>query len=276
MGWTVKVVHSPDSDLYAHANACPLGAPSVNVVQGRHISYTGTRATANTSVGDHVHFQRNSPSTGGEGTPQIAVAFVMEGKSSFTHSQEVGNTAVSDNLAAGYTTPPVQWEQAIHDKAFSLGWNTAGATASLSGFTPGRTPGVVCNTTGPATPGWYQCNFTDINGVSRTGRVQTFKGVGAGSGEHAIFKRGTSAATFMSRGLLGPFTRVWGSNKDGLYYMGYPTGDSYWISGTHVRMDFQNSGSYALYAPATCASIFYYWFAAWQQYFSVSPTQYCD
>jgi hypothetical protein len=273
MGWTVKVVHSPDSDLYAHADTCYMGTGNyVNVAQGRHISYTGTRASATSSVDDHLHFQRNSSSSGGEGTPQIAVAFTVEGKSSFTHSSEVNKTAKSDNLSAGYSLPPVQWEQAIHDKAFSLGWSTAGATASLSGWTPGRSPAATCGS--GATAGWYQCNFTNVNGVSASGRIQTFKGAGTGAGEHGIFKRSSGAATFMSRGLLGPYTDLWSGSNDGLYLMGYPTGDSYPIGGTSVQMNFQNG--YATYDTSNCSSRWYWWSTFLGLYIEQNLADYCD
>ena len=126
-----------------------------------------------------------------------------------------------------------------------------------------------------AVSGWYQCNFTDVNGVSRPGRIQTFKGAGSGSGEHAIFKGTSLNAVFMSRGLLGPLTRIYTTGKDGFYLLGYPTGDSYSIAGgTKVRMDFQNGwGEYTI---SGCGSVFYYWQAIPGQYVTYDPVNYCD
>ncbi|MGI8926573.1 MAG: hypothetical protein ACR2HN_08000 [Tepidiformaceae bacterium] len=279
MGVAVKVVHGSDSDLYAHANDCPFAwGTYINVAQGNHISYTGTRRTLTTFVGDHVHFQRNSAGTGGEGTPQIAVSFTMEGKSSFLHSIEYGNTAVSDNLGAGYTVPvggAVQWEPAIHDKAVSLSWSTAGATASIPLFTPGRSPATTCGF-GGATPGWYQCNFTDVNGASRAGRVQTFKGAGTPDGQHAIFKDSSSSfAVFMSRGLLGPYTDTWATGKDGMYYLGYPVNDGGGIGGTIWQMNFENG--YATYDWSNCVSRWFWWSNYLGGYVEASlPYEWCD
>jgi hypothetical protein len=197
----------------------------------------------------------------------------MEGKADFTHSSEVGKSAQSDNLAAGYSVPPFSWEPAIHDKAVSLGWSTTGSTALISGFTPGRSSASVCGS--GATPGWYQCNFSDINGVSRVGRIQTFKGLGSGSGEHSVFKRnGAAVATFMSRGLLGPLTRLWSGTSDGMYFMGYPTGDSYFINGTTVRMNFENG--YATYQTSNCASSWFWWSSYLGQYLEQNVADFCD
>jgi hypothetical protein len=123
--------------------------------------------------------------------------------------------------------------------------------------------------------GWYDCNFTDINGVSRAGRVQTFKGAGTPSGEHAILKRsGATSAVFMSRGSLGPYTRIWTSGHDGTRFMGYPLGDSYSIGGTMYRMDFQNG--YMTYNTSGCASRWWWWSSLLGQYVEQSVADYCD
>lgn len=109
-----------------------------------------------------------------------------------------------------------------------------GSTAKIGNYTPGRSPAATCGTGTRA--GWYDCNFTDINGASRAGRIQTFKGAGTNNGAHAIFKRsGVTSAAFMSRGLLAPYTDIWNGTNDGTKYVGYPSGDSYFIGGTTVK-----------------------------------------
>lgn len=237
-GFVIRVVHGSDSDFYAHADACaiPMGT-TVQVAQGRHISYTGTTGLLQYDFGDHVHFMKASTTTS-----TYSAAMTMEGVSSFPHPSVVGQTATSDNLAAGYSVG-LAWEPEIHDRYFGAGgWSVVGSSASISGWSPGRsTAGGGCP--GAVTPGWYQCNVTGLGGIARNGRVQTFKGAGSGAGEHAIFKRaaGLSAATFMSRGFLGGFTDPWdASQRDGLFYMGYPTSDSFYWSGTLYRMNFEN------------------------------------
>lgn len=197
----------------------------------------------------------------------------MEGIANFSDSIVYDNWADSDNLSAGYSVPPVQWEASLHDKYNAKGgWSVVGSTAVVSSWTPGRSPASMCSS--GALSGWYQCNFNDINGTSRSGRIQTFKGAGSGSGEHAILKGTSTSAVFMSRGFLGPLTKTVASGKDALWLLGYPTGDSYWISGTQVRMNFQNG--YGLYTPSTCASLFYYWADDIGAYLTHNPTDSCD
>jgi hypothetical protein len=200
----------------------------------------------------------------------------MEGIDDFDHGVVYNKWADSDNLSAGYTLPPVSWEQAIHDKYLARGgWSVVGSTAFLWDFSPGRSPGSLCGS-GPI-EGWYQCGFYDINGVWRDGRIQTFRGAGSGDGQHAIFKRSSGSAVFMSRGLLGPLTTLVGAYSDGhdvMWLVGYPTGDSYWVSGTQVRMNFQNG--YALYTPSTCATIFYWYSADNGVYYPWDAPDACD
>jgi hypothetical protein len=165
----------------------------------------------------------------------------MEGLSSLENSVEYGNTATSDNLSAGYSTS-LGWEPTIHDTYLGFGgWSVVGSTASIPGWSPGRST-AAGGCPGSATPGWYDCNVTGTGGIPRYGRVQTFKGLGSGSGEHAIFKRSSPSApaTFMSRAFLGGFTDDWDTGRDGLYFLGYPTGNSYYWTGTLYRMDFEN------------------------------------
>ena len=248
LGWVVRVTHGTDSDIYAHQNACHLSVSNVFVAQGRMIGYTGTYGSEPAEFDDHLHFQVNINTTG-----HTSKTFTMEGLGSQYHSSAFNQWADSDNLSAGYTVPAISWEPAIHDKYQARGgWAIVGSTAGISGWTPGRSPATLCGS--GTTPGWYQCNFTDINSTSRSGRVQTFKGAGSGFGEHAIFKPSSANATFMSRGLLGPYTNQWTTGKDGFYFMGYPNGDSYSIGGGQVRMDFQNGWE----TFSTCASTFYW------------------
>jgi hypothetical protein len=107
--------------------------------------------------------------------------------------------------------------------------------------------------------------------------VETFIGAsgGAYSGYHAVLKgNSVSATVFMSRGFLGGYTDTWGAGHDGLWFAGYPTGNSFWVSGSTYQMNFQNG--YATYNSSTCASSFYYWDSFLGHYVLQHTASYCD
>ncbi len=199
------------------------------VAQGRHISYTGTTGSEPGDYDDHLHFQENTSTTS-----VISQDFTMAGVSNFAHTLVHDDWADSDNLAPGYTTPPIDWDEDLHDKYEDAGgWDPVGSTSSIPAWSPGRYTGGPCGTGG--TPGWYECTSN-----SRSGIIQTFKGAGSGEGEHAIFMGDGESAAFMSRGPLGGFTDIWSNGEDGLHHLGYPTGDSFPIGGGEHRMNHQD------------------------------------
>jgi hypothetical protein len=76
----------------------------------------------------------------------------------------------------------------------------------------------------------------------------------------------------MSRGLFGGYTDKWDGTHDGLWFVGYPLGNSYSTGGSNYRMDFQNG--YATYSASTCASSFYQWSGS--GYVLKHTASYCD
>lgn len=267
----VRITHGTTSSLYGHLVSCS-GFTAQNVPQGYQI---GTAGCTGSCTGTHLHFQKNTSTTGSTST-----SFTMNSHSNWNNNGAdcpVGGcpTYTSDNRSPGYSDAnPIVYDDAIRQKYWSKGkWDVVGSTPKLAAWTPGRSLASTCGS-GTAS-GWYPCNFTDVNGTSRSGRIQTFKGTGSGSGEHAIFKRSSAAtATFMSRGLLGPYTDVWSGSNDGTYFVGYPTGDSFFVSGTTWQMNFENG--YATYDTSNCSSRWFYWSAFLGQYIEVSLTDYCD
>ncbi|MBI5948468.1 MAG: M23 family metallopeptidase [Chloroflexi bacterium] len=267
----VRITHGSTSSLYAHLVTCN-GFTGTNVPQGFQI---GTAGCTGRCDGIHVHFQKNTNTTGTTSAP-----FTMNSHTGWDNGGAdcpVGGclTCTSDNRSAGYSEAnPIVYDDPIRQKYWSAGkWDVVGSTASISSWTPGRSPATTCGSS--ATPGWYPCNFTDVNGASRAGRVQTFKGTGSGNGEHAVFKDSSSSfAVFMSRGLLGPYTDPWATGKDGMYYLGYPLNDGGSIGGTIWQMSFENG--YANYDWSNCASRWYYWSAFLSLYIEVGLTDYCD
>lgn len=175
-------------------------------------------------------------------TSTYSAPFTMEAISNFQSTE--GNTATSDNLSAGYSVPPVQWQQSVHDKYLAAGGIVVvGSTVALPYY---QSPCFA------STPGWYSCASNGYSGI-----VQTFRGAGSvgGGSEHAILQRSGGSAVFMSRGLYYPYVLYWdGSGNQGMYYLGYPVGDSYYWYGVY-RMDFQNG--YATYSPSNCQSLWY-------------------
>jgi hypothetical protein len=268
----VRIVHGSNSSLYVHLATCS-GFSAQNVPQGYQI---GTASNSGSTTGKHLHFQKNTSTTN-----FVSTAFIMN---SHTNWNDGGidcevvppcRVYTSDNRSAGYShANPIVYDSVIRDKYWSAGhWDIVGSTSKITGWTPGRSSATTCGSGTQA--GWYDCNFTDINGVSRAGRIQTFKGTGSGSGEHAIFKRsGASTAVFMSRGLLGPYTDIWSGSNDGTKYVGYPLGDSYSIGGTTVKMDFQNG--YATYDWSNSSSRWFWWSAFLGQYVEISLADYWD
>ncbi len=234
----MRVIKSGEttSDFYAHADSCPF-VGYVDVAQGRHISYTGTTGVSRLDFPDHLHFMRTTTTSN-----SYSASFTMEGISNFQGTE--GNTATSDNLAAGYSTPPVQWQQSIHDKYLATGGiSIVGASVALPYY---QSP---CLT---SSSGWRSCTAGGYSGT-----VQTFRGAGSvyGGSEHGIFQRSGGNAVFMSRALYYPYTLYWdGSGHQRMYFIGYPLADSYYWYGVY-RMDFQNG--YATFNPSGCQSLWY-------------------
>lgn len=274
LGWVVRVVHGEDSDLYAHADGCYLssapGAP-VFVPQGRHITYTGTTGTNAGDFGDHLHFQRNTTRTSLTSAP-----LTIEGLDAIPHRGEELR-AVSKTLSAGYGAPPTfAYDPAIAKKAADLGWEMTGSAAPIRFWTPGG--GWTGGCVGEERPGWYDCAVLDFEGTVRTGRIQTFSRAPDEGGEAAIFVVAGRDPIFMSRGILGPYTNPWDTeHHDGLYFMGFPLGESRPVGDGLHRMDFENG--YAIYDTQQCAeraTVFYVWSELLQAHLAITAGAYCD
>lgn len=252
LGTYVRIVHGSDSSIYAHLNSCFTG--TVSVLQGQQIGWSGTTGNV---TGLHLHFQVNTTTTG-----TTSKSFTMSGVTppiAPAGSDCPCPSYTSDNLEAGYSLALVV-DSGLRSKYVATGgWSVVGSTAKLgTGWTPGRSTSDTTCGSGPIA-GRYNCTK---NGYG--GSIQTFKGVGAGQGEHAIFRRSSGGTAFMGRGPLKGYAASWDAyGRDGLWYMGYPTGDWY-VHGSDRKQDFQNG--YLIHYLGTCQTKYWYWDAFLGQY----------
>lgn len=248
-GNTTRVVYTLDSITTSHMYSCWFDPSNPTwVTQGSAIGYSG--ATDANAI--HVHLQVNNPSGS-----MSSKAFNISG---YTPTDNGGADCpcpwkTSDNLGAGYDTG-YNYYYAIHDKLASVGWASAGSTVALPYY---QSP---CFVSTPAVSG---CSSNGYSGI-----VQTFRGASSvpGGGEHGILQRSGGSAVFMSRGFYYPYVLYWdGSAHQGMWYLGYPTTDSYYWYGVY-RMDFQNG--YATYNVYNCQSLWY------QGGYLIKNYTYCD
>lgn len=247
LGWVIRVVHDDDSEIYAHADHCPLSDPaaSIPVVQGEHLTYTGSSGTDRFDFGDHLHFQRNASRDGLNSAP-----FAFAELDGLADEAVANKPVVGQSSAAGYSeATPVVVDEDFRRAALSFGWETLGTAFGLEKATPGRSASSLCGS-GPAA-GWFGCEFRDVNGTARAGRIQTFWNGKVGEGERALMKAANAENPFLaSRALLVPLAEAWDADgHDGLYFLGYPTGEASERDGV-VEVEFDNG--YMRWRPAEC------------------------
>jgi hypothetical protein len=259
----VRIVHGSKSTTFSHMDFCEFSGP-VSVTQGYQIGYaynSGYVVPGPGGDGIHVHMQVNTSTTN-----FISTSFSVSG---YTPQNGGGSDCPtgcpskrSDNISPGYDTS-YNFYSAMHSGLVSAGgWTYWGATVALAST---ESP---CLTSTPAVAG---CTSNGYSGL-----VQTYRGASAAS-QRGIFQRsGSSTAIPMSRSLYKPYTLYWdGQGHQGMWYIGYPTTASQWLSGSWYRMWFQNG--YAEVNVSTCNSVWYQWNSGQGQYVLIKQfSGYCD
>jgi hypothetical protein len=231
-GYRVRVTHGSDSSMYAHLDPCGFSGPT-NVVQGYQVGDSGCTGTCD---GTHLHFQVNTTTSS-----TISKAFSMSGVTPPNNggSNCPCNYYTSDNNSAGYDTG-LSFYSAVHTGYVNFGgWGTVGSSASLSGWSP-------CQST--VTPAVYGCSSGSYSGL-----VQTFKGP-SGKLQAIMSATGYSTGYLLLNGFLGSYTDVWSGSLDGVYFMGYPTGNAF-VAGGYIYQYFQ--AGYGVYNTSTCLTQYF-------------------